>query len=712
MTSVHARGRKVAVWLAWSAVAGIVLSLSGGALGTAAAAPTGPRPAALVAASVGPAAAPLDPPVTIPTVIASVNVGTEPEAGATDLANGFVYVANAVTNNVSVLNGTSLLATINLAPNQTGTPVYVVYDGANQDVYVVDRYNFEGNGGAVNVISGTTVLATVPVGHLPDMAVVDPANGDVYVTNSDGATISILDGTILLSSVPVGTYPSWAAYDVLDGDVYVANEGSANVSVVNGTSVITTLPAGAGPDSAAYDPADGDVYVANNVSNNVTVFHNLSVAGNVLVGADPSFVGYNPSVGGVEVVNTNSSNVTVLTGTTAVATLPVAAGPVWAGTGTAGAFTFVVGENANEVTILEGTTYIGNATVGSVPVLGVADPLNQLMYVLNSGSNSVTVFALGYPVLFNETGLGAGVAWSVTLGSAVNSSTSASIGFVEPFGVYAYAVGTPSGYRLIGTAPASPISVVDRGVTVNVTFAPIPGAIFNLTFVETGLGGCGGQAGGQGWSGGGQQWGGQGDQGWGSFPSWGGYLGDSGYEGSSQGQQWGGQGHQGGGEGGHCCRSQSSIPAWSVTVEGVTKTTTNTSVSFSEPNGTYAYTVDAPSGYSVTSSVPPSPVTIQGSDLQVNVTFGPTSPSQSLSITFEEEGLSYGTVWCVTISASECSSVGEMVFSGLSPGTYAFSVSPVAGYSAHPAAGTVSLSNRNATVIIQFSSSGRQHGCG
>jgi len=147
-------------------------------------------------------------------------------------------------------------------------------------------------------------------------------------------------------------------------------------------------------------------------------------------------------------------------------------------------------------------------------------------------------------------------------------------------------------------------------------------------------------------------------------------------------------------------------------VDGVTKTTTNTSVSFSEPNGTDDYIVDAPAGYSVTSSLPASPVMIQGSNLQVNVTFAPSTPSYPLSITFHEEGLDQGTVWCVTVNATECSSDPELVFSGLSPGTYAFDVSPVTGYTAHPVAGTVPLSNRNVAVTIQFSPAGRQHGCG
>ena len=616
-----------------------------------------------------------DPLSSTPTLVATVGVGTQPLRGATDLANGWVYVANARSNSVTVLNGTTVVATVAL-PAAVGTPDYVAYDAENGYVYVVDTFYFEGNGGAVSVLNNTSVLATVGVGASPDAAVVDPSTGDVYVADCGGSAVSVLSGESEIASVPVGTSPCSLALDSVSDEVYVANEGSDNVSVLSGLGVLGQVTVGSSPDAVAFDPADGEVYVANNVSENVTVLNGLAVAGNVPVGADPSFASFDPYLGAVEVANTNSSNVSVLNGSAVVATLSVTGDPVWVGPGLTGAFGFVAGWSTNAVTVLNATTTLRNVTVGALPTYGIADPVNQLMYIVDSGGNNVSVFAVGYSVTFNETGLAPSVAWSVTLGGSSNSSSTPSIGFLEPAGVYAYAIATPSGYELVRSTPPSPLAVTDAPAVVNVTFALLPTTTYALTFVETGLSGCH-TSGGGGWD-----------------SSW-----------SVPGGGWGSQGSQ------QCCHA--STPSWSVTVEGVTKSTTNSSLTFSEPNGTFNYTVDAPAGYVVTSSVPPSPVTIDGANATVAVTFSRCTTTAPLSITFEESGLPRWTTWCVTLNVTACASGQEIVFSGLSPGNYAFNVSPVKGYTAHPEVGAVRLSTYSVTVDVRFSPTGHHHGgCG
>lgn len=597
-----------------------------------------------------------DPALLPPEPVASVPVGTEPVAGAVDSANGFVYVANSVSNNISVLNGTSVDATVALPG--VGTPDYVVYDALNGYVYVVDRYNFEAPYGAVSVLSGTAVIANLSVGDQPNFALVDPLDGAVYVTNEGGSNVSVLEGTSVVATVPTGSRPCSAAFDPADSSVYVANSGSANVTVLTGTTVVGSVPAGERPLSVVYDPYDQYVYVVNSVSDNATVYSDLNVLGNPNVGADPTFAAFNPTVGGVESANTNSSNVTILNGTMAVGTFPVAAGPVWLGVVATGTFTFVIGEDANAVTVLNGTTVVATEPVGSVPVFGVPDPGNGLDYVINSGSNNVTVLGPAFPVTFTETGLAPATAWAVTLAGRTNTSTGPSIGFLEPAGSYAYTIGTPAGYELVSSVPPSPVSVIDQAVGVAVTFAPVPTVPYNLTFNETGLTkNC-----------------------------------------SSRG---GGMGGDGGG--GRCCMSNTSATlSWSVTVDSVTRTTNGTSITFSETNGTYAYTITPPSGWEVTASVPPSPVTIDGAGVTVQVTFARTTVPVQLSIMFRESGLPWGTTWCVTLNVTECSSGRAIVFSDLAPGAYSFNVSPVPGYTAQPSSGTVTLTHRDVVVCVRF----------
>ena len=150
-------------------------------------------------------------------------------------------------------------------------------------------------------------------------------------------------------------------------------------------------------------------------------------------------------------------------------------------------------------------------------------------------------------------------------------------------------------------------------------------------------------------------------------------------------------------------------PSWSVTVAGVTKVTTNRSLTFLELNGTYVYSIGAPSGYTLVSSSPASPVTVDGANVTVEVVFGVVAAPAELRVTFEESGLPYGTLWCVTLNGTVCSTGLTIVFPGLAPGTYGFNVSAVPGYSASPTAGSLTLSHRDLTVAVRFSSTAHHH---
>ncbi len=68
--------------------------------------------------------------------------------------------------------------------------------------------------------------------------------------------------------------------------------------------------------------------------------------------------------------------------------------------------------------------------------------------------------------------------------------------------------------------------------------------------------------------------------------------------------------------------AESGLPsgkAWSVTVNGVTKSSTGSAISFSEPNGTYSYRIGRVAGYVTTKSS--GTVTVHGSGLTVGVKF-------------------------------------------------------------------------------------------
>ena len=123
--------------------------------------------------------------------------------------------------------------------------------------------------------------------------------------------------------------------------------------------------------------------------------------------------------------------------------------------------------------------------------------------------------------------------------------------------------------------------------------------------------------------------------------------------------------------------------------------------------GTYEYLAISPTGWH---ALGPSPGTFRVGDrpLTVPVTFRVLHGDDEL--TFSETGLRRGENLTVTVNgtgpstwaynATETTSSGSLVFA-VAPGTYVYTVAPVAGRSASPSSGSVAVS-RNTDVRIRF----------
>jgi sugar lactone lactonase YvrE len=109
----------------------------------------------------------------------------------------------------------------------------------------------------------------------------------------------------------------------------------------------------------------------------------------------------------------------------------------------------------------------------AAPVAGwSASPSSGTATVNGAGANVKIAFTpVTYSVMFTETGLPSGTNWSVTLGTATHYGTSATIGFEEPNGSYAYAVGTVPGYS--SASSPSLVSITGGAGSVTVTFTGV-----------------------------------------------------------------------------------------------------------------------------------------------------------------------------------------------------------------------------------------------
>ncbi|MGP8148905.1 MAG: YncE family protein [Thermoplasmata archaeon] len=351
-------------------------------------------------------------------VIATVTVGSYAYSATYDSGNGYVYVVDQYSNNVSVINGTSLLATILVG----SSPSVAVYDSGNGYVYVTNTGNGSSeNSGTVSVIRGTSVVATVTVGPTPYWATYDSGNGYVYVTDEGcvstipgcklpsgapaeygvGSNVSVISGTSVVATVPVGTVPQFVGYDSGNGYVYVLNQGCfgcygtaswshGEVSVISGTSVVATATVGFDPYSATYDSGNGLVYVTNGASGNVSVMNGTSVVATVPVGYIPLFAAYDSGNGYVYVPNDLTGTVSVIDGTTVAATITVESYPYSATYDSGNGYVYVTNSDAGTVSVIVGTSVVVTVNVGSGDYL-VYDSNNGYVYVPSSGGTTVSV---------------------------------------------------------------------------------------------------------------------------------------------------------------------------------------------------------------------------------------------------------------------------------------------------------------------------------
>ncbi len=223
----------------------------------------------------------------------AINKGGSPVTATitvTSVPTGFAYIANAGSNNVTVINTTTntVVATITVGSQPFG--VSVSRDGSS--VYVTNKAS-----NTVSVISTATnkVIATVPVGGAPEGLAVSPDGSTVYVANTNDGTVSVINTvTKAVSAIKVGNQPTGVAISPAGNRVYVSNYGDGTVSVINTVSdnVAATITIGPNPTGIAVSPDGTQLYVVSDFSQGAVTFINTAtnaVTANVTFLADFDF---------------------------------------------------------------------------------------------------------------------------------------------------------------------------------------------------------------------------------------------------------------------------------------------------------------------------------------------------------------------------------------------------------------------------------------
>ena len=406
-------------------------------------------------------------------MVSSVSVGKAPLFATYDSGNGYVYVPNSMSGNVSVLNGTMVVGAVvcGFLPSST------TYDPGDGYIYVTNV-----GSDSVTVISGVKDVGTLRVGASPRYGSYDSGNGYVYVSNSGSGNVSVINGTLVVGSISVGSSPSSLTYDTANGLVYVPNTGSDNVSVINGTELVGTVTVGTGPGDATYDDVNGYVYITNSASFNVSVVNGTTVVGSVAVGVQPDSATYDEHNGYIYVANKGNPTVSVLRGTTVVKTVDVWTEPTSPAYDSGNGYVYVPNYGSGNLSVLNGTTVIGTLEVGTAPDCSVYDSENGYVYVPNFGSDNVSILIISYAVTFTQTGLPTGAGWWVNAtGGSVNFSTASTLYFNESHGTYWYSISTIAKNY---SSPRGSFNLAGMPVSVTVPFSLIS---YIVAFTETGL---------------------------------------------------------------------------------------------------------------------------------------------------------------------------------------------------------------------------------
>ncbi len=462
-------------------------------------------------------------------VVASVKVGLYPGGIAFDSEKGEVFVANEGSGNVSVISDATnqVVASIPLG----GEPTGVAYDGMDGEVFVTNSAS-----GSVSVISDSTdrVVANLTVGGIPEAIVYDGGAQDVFVANDYSVpafVVSVISTVTdrLVATPVVGGYPGGLAYDGEAGEIFVANSASDNVSVISDQTdrVIATVAVAADPVGGAYASESDSTYISNLEQGTLTrispgegsqpaypvTFTESGLPGgttwSVAVNGTPqrsttstiefrepngtytysigAIAGYSATYHGQVTVNGAPTSEAIAFTRVAYAVtftesgLP--SGTNWSVTvnGTthsslSGSIGFMEpnGTYAYSIADVPGwhqrnLPYSGSVTVSGAPV---SEPILVFTQVTN-------------PVTFSETGLPSGTSWSVTLNGVLQSSTTDTLTFPEPNGSYSYGIADVPGWHQT-TLPYSGTVTVD-GASVSEPILVFTQVTYPVTFPETGL---------------------------------------------------------------------------------------------------------------------------------------------------------------------------------------------------------------------------------
>lgn len=652
---------------------------------------------------------------SIGVVAVTIPVGSGPFGVAYDPADGRVFVANSGSNNVSVIADATNRTVAEVAVGST--PYGVAYDNGSGLLFVAN-----GGSGTVTVVDASTlaVVANVSVGTEPVGIAYDPVDGDVYVANEGSADVSVISTATdaVVATVAVGVAPYGVAVDNATGDVYVSDSQSGAVTVIgpSGSSVVATLAVGGTPEGLTYDWRNQTVWVAEGSAFVVVI----NASQNTIVADlffDPLGAAYNSDNG--DVCFTNAANATfqcvswrwvAFDGGLANLTFNesgLPAGTVWT-VSVSGLYETDTEISTNASTMVFQVFWAFPVQYTVVPLSGwsATPSAGEAQYF--PGQDNVNISFVRAPgnftITFVESGLvfnpWNSLSWGVSFAGVVSHSPGLPIVVAATNGTYTYL-----GYPVPGYAPPRPGQVTVQGADTIVVIDYSTTVTYFIGFQESGLPI-------------GQMWSvtlngtlatsasstigfiepdGTYEFAIGPVAGWttASFVGSVVVAGANLTVPvgWTQVTYP-------VVLTEEGLPSrtnWSGSIDGLQKSSTTSTLTFVEPNGSYSFAPGLVPGW--TTLAPAPTIDVNGSPVAEGIPWFQVV----YAVAFTESGLATGTTWSVAINGTEQTATSASLAFAEPNGSYGFVVTAPQGYAASPATGSVTVDGADASQGIAFS---------
>lgn len=403
-----------------------------------------------------------------------------------------VYVINPMTSQV--------VASINIiGPNGfSAESIGLAYDPINKCVYAT-----ESSESAIDVINTTTntvestiIISPVSAGASLGSIFYDPNNNDLYVANSNSVLGGASDPGIYIINATtnevVGTlgmsYPTAMAFDSSNNELFVST-WTGMLETINTTTNTITGSMYFGQFSSAgsitFDPANGCLLVGIPYLDEVIVVNATSDTVMQVIS-----VGIHPGVGSLDPINNNVYVVNDWSGTISTIAFSNAYMATFSESSLPGGTNWYVNlSNGQSLSSASSSmsTHLPNGTYEyTIATSDKAYKPEQSMgsIYVNGGivTKTVAFKEVTQTISFKESGLPAGMDWSVTLNGATESSTTSYVNFTEPNGTYTYSIQSLTGYS--SSVSSGTLTISGSNFSQPVLFK---GVEYTVKFVENGL---------------------------------------------------------------------------------------------------------------------------------------------------------------------------------------------------------------------------------